>query len=195
MKKILVGTGNSAKLNTYKQLLKGLDLELVSARDLNIPEPEENAPSFEQEAIAKAKYYYAKSDMPVIVDDGGFQIEALNGEPGIKSRRWVGREMSDEEIIAEVFKRMAGQANRACKYTIYVAIATPFGIYISDAVIAGVVPEKPSDIKTEGYPYDSVMYLPNYKKYWVEVHQENNMNPRAHALGKLKDILRELAKS
>src|SRR4051812_12860463 len=109
MNKILIGTGNSAKLEVMKKLLKDFNLEVVSAKDLNIPAPEENENSFEKEAISKAKYYFEKSGIPSIVDDGGFEIEALNGEPGVRSKRWIGREMTDEEIIAEVFKRMQGQ--------------------------------------------------------------------------------------
>src|SRR5258708_37700786 len=112
MNKILIGTGNQAKVSAYKKLLAGLNLEIVSSKDLNIIEPDENAKSMEEEAIKKAKYYYDKSGIPAIVDDGAFEIEALNGEPGLKSRRWIGREMTDEEIISEVFKRMQGQTNR-----------------------------------------------------------------------------------
>src|SRR3989344_4692990 len=106
MNKILIGTTNPAKLETYKQLLAPFNLEVVSAKDLNIPAPEEKAQSFEEEAVNKAKYYFEKSGIPAIVDDGGFMIEALNGEPGIKSNRWLGREMTDKEIIDEVIKRI-----------------------------------------------------------------------------------------
>src|ERR1041385_8892272 len=101
MKKLLIGTGNPAKLATYKELLKDFQVEVVSSKELGIKEPEENASSFEDEAVKKAKYYFQKSGIPAIVDDGGFEIEVLNGEPGLKSKRWIGREMTDEEIIAE----------------------------------------------------------------------------------------------
>src|SRR5581483_7836021 len=116
MKKLLIGTSNQAKVETYKKLLKDFDLEIVSAKDLKIDAPEENEKTFEAEAVKKSQYYFQKSGIPTIVDDGGFEIEALNGEPGVRSRRWIGREMTDEEIIQEVFKRMKGITNRACKH-------------------------------------------------------------------------------
>lgn len=193
MKKILIGTGNQAKINTYKNLLKDFKLEVVSAKDLNIPAPEENADSFEKEAIMKAKYYFEKSGIPALVDDGGFEIEALNGEPGIRSTRWIGRVMTDEEIIAEVFKRMQGQTNRNCKHVIVMALATPLGIFTSLSEVAGVVPQAPSAKRWPGYAYNPIMYLPNYQKYWGELLDEGDtLNHRAHAIEKLKDIIKEL---
>ena len=198
MKKILVGTGNEAKLSTYKNLLKDFGLEVVSSKDLNIPEPEENAASFEEEAINKARYYFQKSGIPTVVDDGGLEIEALNGEPGIKSKRWIGREMTDEEIIAEVFKRMKGvpEDKRSCKHIVTLAVATPFGILTSHGEIMGVVAEKPSDKRKPGYPYRSVMYLPNYKKFWIDLSddEEEILNHRKHAIEKIKDIFEEISK-
>jgi XTP/dITP diphosphohydrolase len=195
MKKILIGTGNPAKINAYKQFLKDLNLELVTSKDLNIEEPAEDADSFEKQAIEKAKYYFEKTGLPTIADDGGFEIEALNGEPGIKSRRWIGREMSDEEIIDEVMKRMTGVENRVCRHTVTLAIATPFGVFTSHGDIVGVVADKPSENRIERFPYRSVMFLPNYNKYWAELNQEEEeiLDHRKHAIGKLQDILKELS--
>ena len=196
MNKLLIGSGNPAKLESYKKLLQDLNLEIVSAKDLNISAPEENAKSFEQEAISKAKYYFEKSGIPAIVDDGGFEIEALNGEPGVRSNRWIGREMTDEEIIAEVFKRMQGQTNRNAKHTIVMALASPFGIFTSHSEVAGVIPDKPSEKRIPKFPYRSVLFLPNYNKYWGELSEDEEriMSHRAHAIEKLKDILQELSK-
>lgn len=196
MKKILIGTGNPAKLERYKKLLAEFNFEVVSSKDLNITEPEETGSTFEQTAIEKAKYYFEKSGIPTIVDDGGFEIEVLNGEPGVKSNRWIGREMTDEEIISEVMKRMQGQINRAAKHTVVLALATPFGMFTSHGEIAGVVAESPSEKRIAKFPYRSVLYLPNYKKYWVDLTEEEEeiMNHRKAAMEKLSDVLKELSK-
>ncbi|OGE83281.1 MAG: hypothetical protein A3B10_01365 [Candidatus Doudnabacteria bacterium RIFCSPLOWO2_01_FULL_44_21] len=198
MKKLLIGTGNPAKIKEYKKLLKPFGFEIVSAKDLGIIEPDEIGRTFEQTAIDKAKYYYNKSGVPTVVDDGGFEIEALNGEPGVKSRRWLGREMTDEEIIEEIMKRMQDVPNekRASKHTVVVALATPYGIFTSDANIDGIVAEKPHTKRIEGFPYRSILYLPNYKKYWIELSEEEDeiLNHRRAALEKIKDIFIELSK-
>lgn len=195
-KKILIGTGNPSKLAAYKKLLSDLKLQVVSSKDLNIPEPEETASNFEEEAVKKAKYYFEKSGIPTIVDDGGFEIEALNGEPGIRSRRWIGREMSDEEIIAEVMKRMDGQTNRRAKHVVFLALATPFGVFTAHGEIAGVIADKPAVKRQEKFPYRSVLFLPNYGKYWVELtgEEEEILNHRKAAIEKLRDIIKELSK-
>lgn len=192
----MIGTGNPSKLEAYKKLLKDFNLEIISAKDLNIPAPAEVADSFEKEAVEKARYYFKKSGIPAIVDDGGFEIEALNGEPGIKSKRWIGREMTDDEIVAEVFKRMQGQSNRNCKHVVILALATPFGVFTAHGEVAGVVAEKPSERRVDKFPYRSVMFLPNYKKYWIDLSDEEEeiLNHRKHALDKLSDILKELSK-
>jgi XTP/dITP diphosphohydrolase len=196
MKKILIGTGNAAKVNTYKGFLKDLDLEVVSAKDLNISPPEEKGKTFEEEAINKAKYYFEKSGIPSLVDDGGMEIEALNGEPGVKSKRWIGREMTDDEIVLEVIKRMKDvpKDKRGCRFRVVLALATPFGIFTSDSDVVGVVGEKQSSKLTTGYPYDSVIYLPNYGKFVCELPDSDYevMNVRRHAFEKIKNIFKEL---
>lgn len=198
MNKLLIGTGNPAKVSTYKKLLKNFELEIVSAKELNIEAPPENAKSFEEEAVKKAKYYFERSGIPAIVDDGGFEIEELNGEPGIKSRRWIGREMTDEEIIAEVMKRMKELpvGKRNAKHTVFLALATQFGVFTAHSEITGIVPEKPSEKRIEHFPYRSVLYLPNYHKYWDELTDEEQeiLNHRKFAIEKLHDILQELSK-
>lgn len=198
MKKLLIGTGNQAKVNSYKKFLKDFDLEIISAKDLDIPVPEEHGNTFEEEAVNKAKYYYEKSGIPTIVDDGGMEIEALNGEPGVKSNRWAGHEMNDSEIIAEVMKRMKDvpAGKRACKFTITIALATPFGIFTSHGGVEGIIAEKPSEKVIPHYPYRSVTYLPNYNKYWCEIDDEEEkiLDHRKHALEKLRDIFEEISK-
>ncbi|OGE81408.1 MAG: hypothetical protein A3H72_01060 [Candidatus Doudnabacteria bacterium RIFCSPLOWO2_02_FULL_48_8] len=197
-KKLLIGTGNQAKVNSYKKFLKDFKLEIVSAGDLKIPEPEEKSETFEEEAINKAKYYFEKSHLPTLVDDGGMEIDALGGEPGVRSRRWLGHEMKDQEIIAEVMRRMQGvpAERRTCKFSIVIALATPFGIFTSHGEIAGVIADKPSEKIIPRYPYRSVTFLPNYKKYWCEIDEEEEkiLDHRKHALEKLTDIFKEISK-
>lgn len=199
MKKLLIGTTNSAKFEEFKKLLAQFPFEFVSAKDLNIKEPEETGKTFEENALLKAKYYYEKSGIPTLADDGGFEIDALNGEPGVKSRRWIGREMSDEELISEVEKRMRDvpSDSRRCRLNLVLAVATPFGIITSDSSVEGVVAEKTADKRIKGYPYRSLMYFPSYGKYYCDLTEEEHeiLNHRRHAIEKIKDIFEELSKN
>jgi len=82
---------------------------LVGLADVGITEaPEETGISFQENAILKAKFYAEKSKLPTLADDGGLEIDALNGEPGVKSHRWIhqDREDTDEELIQYTLDRM-----------------------------------------------------------------------------------------
>ncbi|MBI3952536.1 MAG: non-canonical purine NTP pyrophosphatase [Candidatus Doudnabacteria bacterium] len=199
MRKLLIGTTNPGKFEEYKKLLTdfGFKFEFVSPKDLNIEEPEETGKTFEENALLKAKYYYEQSKIPTLVDDGGFEIDALNGEPGIKSRRWLGRDASDEELIDEVYKRMESQENKKCRLNVFLALATPFGVMTSRADVEGVIADHPSDKRIQGYPYRSLMYFPNYGKYYCDLTEEEHeiLNHRKHAIEKIKDIFKELENS
>jgi XTP/dITP diphosphohydrolase len=197
MKRLLLGTTNKAKIEEYKKLLSDLPMELVSLTDLSIAEkPEEKGKTFEENAIIKAKFYFEKSGIPTLVDDGGLEIEALGGEPGVHSRRWLGREMTDEELVKEVMKRMEGQSNRGCRLNLVIALATPFGIMTSDAALEGIIAENTQDKKIEGFPYASVMFFPNYNKHYCDLSDQEHeiLNHRKHALDKIKDMFVEISK-
>ncbi|MGE5392890.1 MAG: non-canonical purine NTP pyrophosphatase, partial [Candidatus Saccharibacteria bacterium] len=94
MKKLLIGTSNPAKFDDYKRLLSDLDLDVVSPKEVGLAEaPQETGRDYEENAVIKAKFYYQKTGIPSLVDDGGLEVPVLNNEPGIKSHRWIGREM------------------------------------------------------------------------------------------------------
>ncbi|HYE22413.1 MAG TPA: non-canonical purine NTP pyrophosphatase [Verrucomicrobiae bacterium] len=198
MKKLLVGTTNLAKFNDYQQLLKGFNLEIVSLYDLHIEEPEETGKDFEENAVLKAKYYYAKTGIPTLADDGGFEIEALGWAPGVRSHRWLGRKSTDEELINEVYKQLNKTSNpsKKCRMRMVLAIAAPFGTVTSEGAVEGIVADKPSEKRIQGYPFRSVMYFPNYEKYFCDLSKEELeiLDHRKAAVEKISDIFKELSK-
>jgi XTP/dITP diphosphohydrolase len=197
MKKLLIGTTNLAKFNDFKDLLKNYNLELVSLYTHKVDPPEEIGKDFEENAVLKAKYYFEKTGIPTLADDGGFEIDALHGEPGVKSHRWLGRESTDEELIAEVFKRISSkESNRKCRIRSVLAVASPFGVVTSEGAVEGVVAEKPSEKRISGFPFRSAMFLPNYGKYFVDLDKSELeiMNHRKAAIEKINDIFVELSK-
>ena len=115
--KLLIATHNPAKVIEYKRYLSDLELELVSLSDLNITEEApEDGKTFEENAVKKVKFYHKLSNLPVIGDDGGLMIDALDDAPGVKSRRWLGYRMTDEEMIQSVIERMKNipEGKRTC---------------------------------------------------------------------------------
>ena len=105
MQKLLIATRNEGKVGEFKNFLSDLPFNIVSLSDLNIKEEiQENGKTYKENSIKKAKFYARLSNLPTIADDGGIEIEALKNQLGVRTRRWQGYEMSDEEIIARLFK-------------------------------------------------------------------------------------------
>lgn len=197
--KLLIASHNHAKIEEYKHYLSGLPLELLSLSDLNITqEAPEESESFEENAVNKAKFYHKLTGLSTIADDGGLMIDALNGPPGVKSRRWFGYKMTDEEMIQSVIEKMKNvpQDKRTCSLVVVIALLTPDGrVYTQSAKIKGLVAQKPTDKRLAGYPYRSFFYLPKFKKFYIELTEKEHekINHRKLALLKLKPYLLRLA--
>src|SRR5688572_21376607 len=115
MKQLLIATTNPGKLREMREFI-GSHFELLSLNDLpGAPEVEEVGKTFEENALLKARAYFAWSRIPVLAEDGGLEIEVLNGQPGVLSRRWplAGeqppyREKTDEELINLALTKLKG---------------------------------------------------------------------------------------
>src|SRR5260221_10696520 len=110
MTRLLIATTNPAKLDEYRLLLDELPLDVVSLRDLGIIDtPEESGATFLDNALLKGRFYFERARIPTLADDGGLEIDALGGEPGVRSHRWIpNSDNSDRALVAEVIRRMQG---------------------------------------------------------------------------------------
>lgn len=205
MQKLLIATTNPGKLTEIRENLSDVPVELVSLADLGIQDkPEETGCTFEENAILKAKYYSGISGLPTIGDDGGLEIDALGGEPGIKSHRWIhgDREDEDEELIAYTFQKMKSvpEGKRTAQLRAVLALFWPGeNIITAQAATHGIIPIKPANHRTQGFPYRSILFLPEIHKFYDNhelTPQENvRYNHRCKALEQLKPmILRLLTK-
>ena len=105
--KLLLATGNPGKARELAELLKGVPFEMVPLRDLNLPtEIDEPADTFEGNAIIKAKAYARMSGLLTLADDSGLEIDALNGQPGVHSKRFAGQDATDEDRVQIVLQRL-----------------------------------------------------------------------------------------
>lgn len=203
MRKLLIATTNPGKLAEIRSFLSDVPVELVSLKDVGITvNVEETGKTFEENAVLKAKTYAELSGLMTLADDGGFEIDALSGEPGVKSHRWVhgDRDSSDEELIAYTFLRMKDvpEKKRGAQLTLVLALVQPGNPVIATAKesIRGAVPLEPSLIRHEGFPYRSILYIPELKKFYDHMsftHEETERyNHRKKALEKLKPIITSL---
>lgn len=200
MKKLLIATTNPGKLAEIKRFLSDLPIELVSLQDVGITESvEETGATFEENAKLKSAYYAKKSGLPALADDGGFEIDALGGEPGVRSHRWIDptRESGDDELIAYAFEQMKDipQGKRGAQLRLVLALTFPDGSVhtVTDAA-RGVVPLEPSLERVAGFPYRSILFIPQIGKFYnhdlLTPEETDKYNHRKRALDKLKPILR-----
>jgi len=197
MKKILIATTNPGKVREYSEFLKELNLTFLSLKDVGITKDvEETGTTYKENAALKAVTYSKESGIPAISDDGGLEISALGGKPGLHSRRWVGGVGKDEDIIKkmiEVSKNLA-ENNRRATFKIIVAFALPDGkVWTKSGNVSGIIAKKPLLKLLKGYPYRSFLYLPRLKKYYHESElteaEQKQYNHRYKALQKLLPVI------
>lgn len=198
MQKLLIATRNQGKLKEISQFLSDLPLKTLSLKDIGIgDEFEEKGGTYKENSQNKAIFYAKKSGLPTIADDGGIEIDALGGAPGIKSRRWLGHEASDEELVEHMIKisKNLPKNNRKAFFRTVVSLALPNGKVFSVAgEIEGIISEKPHLKLLKGYPYRSFFYLPKIKKFYHESDlsdkEQKLYNHRYKAIQKLIPIIR-----
>jgi len=203
MAELLIATTNPAKLAEYRVLLREFNLRLVSLHDVGIDrEASEGAATFSDNARIKAAFYFAHSGLPTLADDGGLEVDALGGAPGVQSHRWLGAQAGDRILAEEVIRRMAGvePANRTARLRAAGALIYTDGdaVYerVAEAALEGVIAERCYPEIRPGFPYRSVLYLPDRGCYLAEVGQRDaaiNLSQRRIIVAQLANDLRQLA--
>lgn len=183
MSKLVIATHNPAKIGELSKYLAPLvseGVELVSLADLGITEePEETGTTLEENAILKAKYYAEKTNLPCLADDGGFEIDILNGEPGVKSNRWLGYKATDQELIDYTLKRLEGIPfdQRAARGALVLAYFNPATQTLATVKqgIEGYMAETTSGHVIPGFPYRALFKVKAYgNKYYDELTEEEH---------------------
>jgi len=199
--RLLIATKNEGKLKELKTFLSDLPFKIVSLKDLKIKDDvEEDGKTYKENSQKKALFYSKLTGFPTISDDGGIEIDALNGVPGVKSRRWLGQEATDEELIKHMLKvsKKLPDNNRKAFFKTVVSFALPNGkVWSVRGEVGGVIAKKPLLRILKGYPYRSFFYLPKVKKFYHEselTDKEQRMyNHRYKAIEKLKPLILKYA--
>ena len=203
MTQLLIATTNPAKLAEYRLLLSDFDLELVSAAEKGITDtPAETGATFAENALLKARFYFARSGLPTLADDGGLEVDALRGEPGVRSHRWLGEGGFDDRALAdEVIRRMQGVAPGRRAARIRAAVALIYrddsGVRerVAEGALEGVIADRVWPRMRPGFPYRAVLLLPERGCYLAELgdEEEARISQRRIALEKLRSDLERIA--
>ena len=179
---ILFATRNSGKYAEFVAAFHKFapQTSIISLADLDyqIPDCIETGATFEQNALLKARHarnHLRGNDknLIIIADDSGMEIEALNGEPGVFTRRWNGHEMSDQEIVDYCLKKLEGKTNRRAQYTTCLVINFPDG---REEVIFGknsgvILTESREESRLKGIPFRELFFVPELNMMFHEVRE------------------------
>ncbi len=203
MTRLLIATTNPAKLGEYRRLLRDFSLEAVSPRDVGIEgEPSETGAGFAENAILKARYYFARAQIATLADDGGLEIDALGGEPGVRSHRWLGDAAGgDEALVAEVIRRMADVEENRRGARLRNALALIYRVggavreRVAEGALDGAIARTAYPAITPGFPYRSVLFIPERGCYLAELGEEAQarISQRRIAIERARPYLLEIA--
>jgi XTP/dITP diphosphohydrolase len=190
IKSLLIATNNKGKLSEIKKLLPKR-ITFYSPKDFNLIEPIENEKTFEGNAVIKARYCAEKSKLISLSDDSGLEISTLNGEPGIYSARWAGKNKDFKLAIKKVYsklkkKKKLNKKNKA-RFYCSLAIAFPNGKYKTfSGMVNGKISKEPKG--NNGFGYDPI-FIPNrHKKTFGEMkaNLKDKISHRYKAFNKIK---------
>ena len=206
---MLLATGNAGKVREIRAALRdaGVDLVALDREELGgplPPEPEETAASFLANAGLKALHYAAATGLPALAEDSGLEVDALGGDPGVRSARWLGRDTPYSEknrrlleLVDERAARGGGARNRgrggsrAARYCSACALAVAGRILFRSAgVVEGRIARAPRG--TGGFGYDPVFELPESGRTMAELtlEEKERISHRGRALGPVREFLR-----
>ena len=125
-RRLLVATGSAHKLIELQRLFGDLPIDLVTLRDVGITDgaPEDGA-TFEENALQKARWYSAASGEWTLADDSGLEVAALNGAPGVYTRRYAGPDATDQQNYEKLLTATVGVADRSARFVCTMALIDP----------------------------------------------------------------------
>ena len=195
MKKIIFATSNEGKMREIRELLKDLDIELLSLKDAGLnPDIDENGTTFEENAIIKAKLIMELTGEIVLADDSGIEVDYLDKAPGVYSARFLGEDTSYDIKNKYIIDKLAAASGeeRSARFVCVIACAMPdVEIKTCRATIEGTIAN--DIVGDKGFGYDPIFYVPEYKCTTAEMSMElkNEISHRGKALKEMKEILRK----
>src|SRR5882724_1051169 len=192
---LCLASGNAGKLKEFRVLAEssGRSWKLELLPDYaKLPEFEEAAPTFAENAAGKAFYYSRRGDGIVFADDSGLVVPALGGAPGVLSARYAGPGASNEQRIAKLLFEMRGLggANRSAYFVcVIAAVRNGRAVAVVSEKVDGEILESPRGLG--GFGYDPVFYFPPLGKTFAELRAEvkSMHSHRGKAFRRLLEVL------
>ena len=194
MKELIVASTNQGKLKEIRAMLKDINIEVLSMKDVLNEEIdiEETGTTFKENALIKASTIAKIVNKPVLADDSGLEVDALDKQPGVYSARFLGHDTSYDiknQYIIDARKDKDRTARFVCAMALVIPGQEPI---IIEETMEGLINDK---IEGEnGFGYDPIFYFPPCKmtSAMMSMEEKNKHSHRAKALKKLYAILKEM---
>lgn len=187
--KIMIATQNKGKQKEFAQLLSELDVELVfPPDDMDV---EETGETLEENAWLKAKAYAEKFDTIAVADDSGLLVDALDGRPGVYSKRYGA---TDEERNTKLLLEMEGKEERDAHFACVICVAGQGWEGCFEGKVYGSIAQTAQG--THGFGYDPIFIPEGYQDTFAElgVEEKNKISHRAIALQQFREFVEERLK-
>ena len=188
--KLLIASNNQHKIDEIKQILGNKFEQILSLSEAGIVcDPEENGKTFLDNALIKVRAVAKLTDMPVLGDDTGLCVDALNGAPGVHSARFAG-DHDNAKNRAKLLYELQDETNRKAHFSTAVALLYPDGrLVTAEGRVDGEILH--AEVGTNGFGYDSLFYCNEIGKTFAEAtaEEKNAVSHRARAVRKLAAYL------
>lgn len=189
--KMILSSKNKHKLKEIGEILKNLDIQLVSMDEAGLGSLEvvEDGETFEENSMKKAIVVMEKTNTVTIADDSGLEVDYLDGRPGVYSARFAGENAMDKDNNKKLLKMLEGVSNndRSGRFVSVISAAFPDGRRISvRGECEGIIGLEEKGL--QGFGYDPLFIVPEYNKTFAELGSDikNEISHRAKALEKFK---------
>lgn len=191
---LLLATANKGKIAELRSLCEPHRVTVYSLGDEGIPnlDVEETGSTFAENAELKARAFAEATGLPVVADDSGLEVDALDGGPGVKSARWVSG--SDEDRNQALLEKLETAQSRSARFkTVVCYLSKPSAKPLFfEGTISGTIATTPAG--SEGFGYDPIFIPDGYTETFAElgVETKNTLSHRAIAF---KKVLTHLQKA
>ena len=194
MMKLILASTNMNKLREFRELVAGMDIELISQREAGCDfEVDETGTTFEENAYLKASAVTAATGCAAVADDSGLMVDALGGEPGVYSARYgPGHDATDAERYGYLLSKLGDEKNRAARFVCCICCTLPDGTVLrSRGECEGEILSAPRG--TNGFGYDPVFRPLGQQRGMAELtpEEKNAISHRGKALREFIKILKE----
>jgi XTP/dITP diphosphohydrolase len=195
MNRIVIASGNAGKIEEFRRLLSGMQVELLGQRELGVREAEETGLSFVENALIKARNACTATGHAAIADDSGLEVDHLGGAPGIRSARFAGPRASDPDNNALLLERLEGvpDRQRSARFhclLVYMRHAEDPTPIICHGVWEGRILRQSRG--AGGFGYDPLFYVPTEDMTAAELDpvRKNRLSHRGQAMRELLGRMR-----